>query len=184
MVDKLFYADFLLYLSRNPKTRTAAETNAIVEEQQRIIGPSLQSLNSTYNVPVLEWVMDYVLFEDPYLEPPPEELQGQALKPEFVSIFAQAQRAADLPAIDRYVAMIGQVGQLDPKILQKINTDKLADLYEDRLYLPSGLNNPQDKVDAMREQAQMQMQRQQMLQETLPAVAGAAKDLGLQRPQQ
>lgn len=177
MVDKIFYADFLMYLSRNPKTRTAAETNAIVEEQQRIVGPSLQSLNSTYNVPILEWVMDYVLFEDPYLEPAPEGLQGQALKPEFVSIFAQAQRAADLPAIDRYVAMIGQVGQIDPRILQKINTDKLADLYEDRLYLPSGLNNPQNKVDAMREQAQMQAQRQQALQETLPAMAGAAKDL-------
>ncbi len=184
MVDKIFYADFLMYLSRNPKTRTAAETNAIVDEQQRIVGPSLQSLNTTYNVPVLEWVMDYVLFEDPYLEPAPEELQGQSLKPEFVSIFAQAQRAADLPAIDRYVAMVGQVGQLDPRILQKINVDKLADLYEDRLYLPSGLNNPQNKVDAMREQAQMQQQRQQALQETLPAVAGAAKDLSSLRQQQ
>jgi len=177
MVDKIFYADFLLYLSRNPKTRTAAETNAIVEEQQRIIGPNLQSLNTTYNNPVLEWVMDYVLFEDPYLEPAPEELQGQSLKPEYISVFAQAQRAADLPSIDRYVAMIGQVGQIDPRILQKINTDKLADLYEDRLYLPSGLNNPQDKVEAMREQAQMDMKRQQALQETLPAVAGAMKDM-------
>src|SRR5690606_29143778 len=130
MVDKLYYADFLLYLSKNPKTRTARETDAIIEEQQRIIGPNLQSLNFTYNVPVLEWVMDYVLYEDPYLEPPPEELQGQSLKPEFVSIFAQAQRAADLPAIDRYVAMIGNVAQINPAILDKANLDKLADLYE------------------------------------------------------
>lgn len=177
MVDKIYYADFLMYLSKNPKTRTAAETNAIIEEQQRIVGPSLQSLNSTYNVPVLEWVVDYVLFEDPYLEPAPESLAGQSLRPEFVSIFAQAQKAADLPAIDRYVAMIANVGQIDPKILQKINTDKLADLYEDRLYLPSGLNNPQAKVDAMREQAQQQAQRQQELTETLPAMAGAVKDV-------
>lgn len=184
MVDKLFYADFLLYLSRNPKTRTAAETNAIVEEQQRIIGPNLQSLNTTYNNPVIEWVMDYVLFEDPYLLPPPESLQGQALVPEYISLFAQAQRAADLPAIDRYAAMIANVSQFDPKILQKINTDKLADLYEDRLYLPTGLNNSQSKVDAMREQAEADMRRQQALHETIPALAGAAKDVsGLQQPQ-
>lgn len=175
-VDKLYYADFLLYLSKNPKTRTATETSAILEEQQRIIGPNLQSLNDTYNVPVLEWIMDYVLFEDPYLKPPPKEIQGQSLKPEFVSIFAQAQKAADLPQIDRYIAMIANVAQLDPSILQKANLDKLADLYEDRLYLPSGLNNPQDKVDAMREQAQRQAQRQQALQETIPAMAKAAKD--------
>lgn len=175
-VDKFYYADFLLYLSQNPKTRTATETSAIVEEQQRVIGPNLQSLNRTYNVPVLEWVMDYVLFEDPYLLPPPDSLQGQSLKLEFISVFAQAQRAADLPQIDRYMNMVMQVGQLDPKILQKANLDKLADLYEDRLYLPSGLNNPQSKVDAMREQAQVQAERERQLQETLPAMAKAAKD--------
>ena len=61
--------------------------------------------------------------------------------------------------------------------LQKIDVDKLADLYEDRLYLPSGLNKPQEKVDAMREQAQQQDMRQQQLEQTLPAMAGAAKDL-------
>lgn len=176
MVDKLYYADFLLYLSKNPKTRTARETDAIVEEQQRIIGPNLQSLNFTYNVPVLEWVMDYVLYEDPHLEPPPEELEGQSLKPEIVSVFAQAQKAFDLPSIDRYIAMIGNVAQINPSVLDKANLDKLCDLYEDRLYLPSGLNNPQSKVDAMREQAQMEAQRQRMLEQTLPAVAGAAKD--------
>ena len=175
-VDKLYYADFLLYLSKNPKTRTATEAAAVVEEQQRIIGPNLQSLNFTYNIPVLEWVMDYVLHEDPFLETPPEGLRGQMLKPEFISVFAQAQKAADLPSIDRYVQMIGNVAQLDPKVLQKINTDKLADLYEDRLYLPAGLNNEQNKVDAMREQAQMAAQRQQQLTETIPAVAKAAKD--------
>ena len=184
MVDKLYYADFLLYLSKNPKTRTAAETNAIVEEQQRVIGPNLQSLNWTYNVPVLEWVTDYVLDEDPYLQPAPEGLLGQSLKPEFVSVFAQAQRAADLPSIDRYIQMIAQVGTIDPRILQKANTDKLADLYEDRLYLPTGLNNPQAKVDQLREQAAREQQRQQALQETIPAMAGAAKDMAQAQRQQ
>jgi hypothetical protein len=176
MVDKFYYADFLLYLSKNPKTRTARETDAIVEEQQRIIGPNLQSLNTTYNIPVLEWVMDYVLFEDPYLLPPPVELEGQSLKPEMISVFAQAQRAADLPSIDRYMSMIMNVGQVNPEIFDKANLDKLADLYEDRLYLPAGLNREQSKVDAKREQAAMMQQRQQALQETLPAVAKAAKD--------
>lgn len=175
-VDKLYYADYLLYLSKNPKTRTARETDAIVEEQQRIIGPNLQSLNFSYNNPILEWIADYVLYEDPYLQAPPPELSGQSLKPEMISVFAQAQKAADLPAIDRYIAMIANVAQIDPRVLDKANLDKLADLYEDRLYLPSGLNNPQDKVDAKREQAAKAQQQQQALQETIPAMAKAAKD--------
>ena len=175
-VDKFFFADYLLYLSKNPKTRTATETDAIVEEQQRVVGPNLQSLNFTYNTPVVEYAMDYVLYEDPYLEPIPEVLQGQRLKPEFVSIFAQAAKAADLPAVDRYISMVANVAQFDPKILQKANTDMLADIYEDRLYLPEGLNNGQEKVDAIRAQAQKDAQRQQAMEQTIPAMAKAAKD--------
>lgn len=178
-VEKLYYADYLLYLTRNPKTRTATETNAVVQEQQLIIGPNLQSLNWTYNSPIVEFIMDYTLHEDPYLGPAPEGLQGQFLQTEFISVFAQAQKAADLPTIDRYIAMVERVGQIDPKILDKLNTDKLADIYEDRLFLPAGLNNDQSKVDAIRQQAYMQQQRQQALHETIPALAGAAKDVGL-----
>jgi hypothetical protein len=179
LVDKLYYADYLLFLSRNPKTRTATETNAVLNEQQLIIGPNLQSLNWSHNEPVVDYVMDFVLDQDPHLPPPPEGLAGQFMRTEFISVFAQAQKAADLPAIDRFVSMVSEVGQLQPKIWDKVNLDRLADLYEDRLYLPAGLNNPQAKVDAMREQAMAQAQQQQMLQETLPAMAGAAKDVGL-----
>jgi outer membrane murein-binding lipoprotein Lpp len=178
-VNKLYYADYLLYLTRNPKTRTAREVDAVVQEQQLIIGPNLQSLNWTYNEPVLDFVMDYVLEEDPYLPPPPESLQGEFLRTEFISVFAQAQKAADLPSVDRYVQMIQNVGQLQPSIFDKINLDKLADLYEDRLFLPAGLNQPQSKVEAMREKQQAMQMRQQAMTEMIPAMAGAAKDLGL-----
>lgn len=181
-VDKIFYADYLLYLSRNPKTRTATETNAVVQEQQTVIGPNLQSLNWTYNVPLVDYVMDYVLFNDADLGEPPPGLQGKFVRPEFISVFAQAQRAADLPAIERYIGMIEQVGSIPAaaKIFDKANLDKLADLYEDRLFLPAGLNNPQDKVDAAREAAMAQMQKQQMMNETIPALAKAGKDVGVQ----
>lgn len=181
MVGKLYYEDFLLFLTQNPKTRTAAETNAVVAEQQLVIGPNLQSLNTTYNVPLVEFVGDYVLYDDPWMKqyPVPPALEGQFLRPEFISVFAQAQKAADLPAIERWMGMIEQVGQIRPQIWDKANLDKLSDLYEDRLFLPAGLNNPQSKVDAMREQAMAQQQRQQMLEQTLPAMAGAAKDVGL-----
>lgn len=181
MVDKLFYADFLLYLSQNPKTRTATETDAIVKEQQLVIGPNLQSLNWTYNVPVVEFVMDYVLFDDPWIldNPVPESLAGKLVKPTFISVFAQAQRAADLPAIRQYIAAVTELGQLNPQVFQKANLDKILDIYEDRLFLPAGINYPQDQVDAKREQAAQQQQRQMMLTEALPAMAGAAKDVGL-----
>lgn len=175
-VDKLYYADYLLYLSRNPKTRTATETNAVINEQQLIIGPNLQSLNWTYNLPVVEFVMLYVLEEDPYLDPPPKDLEGEWLRTTFISVFAQAQKAADLPSINQYVERMMGIAQLNPAVWDKVNLDKLADLYEDRLFLPEGLNNPQNKVDAIREARQQQMQQQQMM-EHIPKLAGAAADI-------
>lgn len=179
-VGKLYYEDYLLYLSQNPKTRTATETSAVVQEQQLVIGPNLQSLNWTYNVPILDFVMDYVLFDDPVMQqyPAPKALEGNFLRPEFISVFAQAQKAADLPAIDRFTAMAEQVGQIRPEIWDKVNLDKLADLYEDRLFLPAGLCRPQAKVDAMRQQAMAQQQQQTALHETIPALAQAAKNVG------
>lgn len=177
MVDKLYFVDYLLYLSQNPKTRTATETNAIVQEQQLIIGPNLQSLNWTYNVPILDFVMDWVLTEDPYLPDPPADLAGRWLRPEFISVFAQAQKAADLPSIERYITSMSEVAQLNPQVWDKVNLDKLGDLYEDRLFLPVGLNNSQERVNAVRQQREKMAQRQQMLNETLPAVASATKDL-------
>lgn len=175
-VDRHYYADFLLYLTKNPKTRTATETDAILTEQQRVIGPNLQSLNWTYNIPVAEFVADWVLDNDSELPPVPKGLQGRTLRPEFISVFAQAQRAADLPAIDRYVQMVGSVAQMNASVLQKVNLDKLADLYEDRLYLPEGLNRGQEAVEVMREQAQAEARRKEEL-EALTQVSAAAKNM-------
>lgn len=177
MVDKFYFADFLLFLSMNPKTRTATETNAIINEQQLVIGPNLQSLNWSYNVPLIDFVTDYVIEKDPYLPPPPPALEGEWLRVEMISTFAQAQRSADLPQINQYIDMITRVGQLDPSVFQKANLDRLCDLYEDRLFLPAGLNRDQGDVDAMREKALQEQQRQQLLTEALPSVAGAVKDL-------
>ena len=179
LVEKIYYADFLLYLSRNPKTRTATETTAIKHEQQLVIGPNLQSLNLSYNIPHVEIATKFVLDTDPEMWEVPEALQGVTLRTDFISVFAQAQRAADLPAVDQYMQAMMNLAQIDPKIFDKVNVDKFADLYEDRLYLPAGLNRDQKQVDAMRQAQEQAAQRQIALQETIPAVAGAAKDMGL-----
>ena len=178
LVDRHYFADFLLYLTKNPKTRTATETNAILEEQQRVIGPNLQALNWTFNNPHVDFVADYVLDNDPDLPPIPQGLQGRVLKPEFISVFAQAQNAADLPSIDRYMQAMGNVAQMNPDVLFKVDVDKYADLYQNRLYLPEGLNRSQDAADKLKQQAIQAKQKQQEM-ETLTQASQAAKNVGI-----
>lgn len=181
IIEKIYYADFLLFLSRNPKTRTATETNAVRAEQQLIIGPNLQSLNLSFNVPLFEFATQFVLDTDLEMtQEIPEGLQGASLKSEFISVFAQAQRAADLPSIEQYMQAMTNIASIDPRIFDKVNLDKFADLYEDRLYLPEGLNRNQADVDAHRQRMEQAAARKEELSETVPALAGAAKDLGIQ----
>ena len=174
-IEKFYYADFLLYLTNNPKTRTAEEVREIVTEKQSVIGPNLQTLNWSYNAPIAEYMLDFILHEDPYMPPPPDDLQGEAIGVEFTSVFAQVQKAFDLPQINEYVQRWMNIAQLNPAAWDNINLDILAKTYEDRFYLPAGLNNPQSKVDAMREQAARQQQQQQMI-DAIPAAAGASLD--------
>lgn len=173
-IEKFYYADFLLFLSNNPKTRTATEAQGVIDEQRSVIGPNLQSLNTSYNVPISDFLLDYVIHEDPYLPPPPEDLQGERIETEFVSVFAQVQKAFDLPQINNYVQQWMGIAQLNPQAMAHLNLQKLADIYEDRYQLPAGLNNPASKVEEMMRQAAEQQQRQQMM-ESIPMAAQANK---------
>lgn len=174
-IERFYYADFLLYLSNNPKTRTAEEVREIVTEKQSVIGPNLQTLNWSYNMPIAEYLLDFVITEDPYLPPPPEDLEGEFINTEFTSVFAQVQKAFDLPQINQFVSQWTQIAQLNPKAWDNINLDVLAKTYEDRYYLPAGLNNEMSFVEALRKQAAEQQARQQMI-EAIPAAAAASKD--------
>lgn len=175
-IERFYYADFLLYLSNNPKTRTAEEVREIVTEKQSVIGPNLQTLNWSYNMPIAEYMLDFVIHEDPYLPPPPEDLQGQSINTEFTSVFAQVQKAFDLPQINQYVDRWIALAQLNPQAWDHLNLEVLNRTYEDRYYLPAGLANPKSYVEALRRQAQQDMMRQQMI-EALPGAAQASKNI-------
>ena len=175
-VEKFFYSDFLLFLSNNPKTRTATEAQGVMEEQKSVIGPNLQSLKTTYNIPLSEYMLDFVIENDPYIGDIPPDLEGQWIETEFISPFAQAQKAFDLPQINQFVAQWSSIAQMIPSAWNNININKLAEIYEDRYQLPAGLNNPATEVEAMMRQAQEQQARQQQL-DSLPNTAKAAKDM-------
>lgn len=164
IVGKLFYEDYLLFMANNPKTRTAREVDVIEQEKQLIAGPLLQSMDHSLNVPLLEYYANYVLRTDPSLDVP-DELRGRSLQVKVTSVFAQVQRAADLPQVDRFVQAMAAVAQINPRILDKVDFDKYADIYDDRLYLPVGLNRDQSAVDAEREKQQAMAERNIQLEQ-------------------
>ncbi len=67
-----------------------------------------------------------------------------------------------------------------PAILDKFDLNKYADLISDRLYVPAGLNRDDKVANQIAEKRQADAARQQQIQENIPALAQAAKNVGLQ----
>ena len=176
-INSNFYADLFLMISQAPTMNmTATEVAERHEEKLLMLGPVLERLHNELLDPMISMTFERML-KAGIVPPPPEELQGQDLNIEFVSMLAQAQRAVGTNASDRFVSSIGAVAQFKPDVLDKFDSDKWAEAYADMLGVDPNMVVPDDKVALIRQErakAQQAAQQAAMMQ----ANAGTAKDLG------
>jgi len=177
-VRSSFYADLFLMLAMSgPNTRmTATEVAERHEEKLLALGPVLERLHNELLQPLIDITFDQMV-EAEMLPPPPEEIAGQDLNVEFVSILAQAQRAVGSNSVDRFMGNVMQLSQVKPDVLDKVNFDQWADSYSKMLGVETDIIVSDENVLALRKaraeaeaaQAQIAAQREQ---------AAAAKDMG------
>ena len=94
-----------------------------------------------------------------------------------MSVLAQAQRAIEVNSIDRFVMTLGQVAQVKPDVLDKLDADYMADAVADMLGIDPKLVVPGERVALIRQQRaeqQAAMQQAAMAEQA----AGAAAKLG------
>lgn len=148
---------------------TATQVAEMHEEKLLMLGPVIERLHNELLQPLVEMAFTRLL-EIGELPEPPEELMGQEINVQFVSILAQAQRAVGLNSIDRFVNTLGAVAQFKPGILDKLNEDELADRYSNDLGVDPALIVPDARVALIRKQrAQAQQQAQQAAQANMNA---------------
>ena len=172
-----FYADLFLMLANATDSRmTATEVAERHEEKLLMLGPVLERLQNELLDPLIEITFDRIM-EAGILPPPPDELQGNELNVELVSMLAQAQRAVGTNSIDRFVGNLGAVAQFKPDVLDKFDADRWADIYSDSLGLDPQIIVPAEQVQALRQQrAQAQQQAQQAA--LMNQAADSAQKLG------
>ena len=176
-INQCFFVDLFLMLSQTDTTQmTATEVAERHEEKLLMLGPTLERLHDEALNPLVERTFNRMMTAG-LLPPPPQELQGQELNIEFISILAQAQRAVGVNSTNRFLTTIGGVAQLLPGVMDKINGDALVDSVGDQLGVDPRIIRGQEEVDAMREQQAKAAQAQQAAALAEQA-AGAAKDLG------
>ena len=166
-INSSFYADLFLMLANATDTRmTATEVAERHEEKLLMLGPVLERLHNELLDPLIDNTFNRMI-EANLIPPAPEELQGQDLSVEFVSMLAQAQRAIGTNSVDRYVNNLGMVAQMKPEVLDKFDSDVWADSYADMLGVDPKLVVAGEQVARIREeraaaqQAAAQAERQQ-----------------------
>jgi hypothetical protein len=159
-ITSSFYADMFLMLANQTDARmTATEVAERHEEKLLMLGPVLERLHNELLDPLINMTFNRMV-EAGIVPPAPQELAGQELSVEFVSMLAQAQRAVGTNSVDRFVGNLGAVAQFKPEVLDKFDADHWADSYSDMLGMDPKLIVPSDKVVIIRQQRAQQAQQQ------------------------
>lgn len=176
MIRRGSYEDLFLMLALSDRRQiTAREVEERHEEKLIMLGPVLERLDDDLLSPLVDIAFDTLMARD-MLPPPPEELQGQDLKVEYVNILAQAQRMLGIGGVESLLGFVAQAAAVKPDIIDKIDLDEAADEYGTKLGVSPRILVSREKVAQIRgERAQQQAAAQQLA--AAREGAAVAKDL-------
>jgi hypothetical protein len=154
---------------------TAEEVRAKREERLLQLGPVGNAVEQEYLRKVLDRTFEAADFAG-LLPEPPEELAGLELKVDFLSVMSEAQRAQEIPAVERVAAFVKALAALDEEVIDKVDADKFADKYSEIAGLPPELLRSAEAVEALR-QARAEKREAAETGAALGAAATGARDL-------
>lgn len=164
-IDIAYFVDlFLATINANRaapgRAATAREIAEVHEEKLIAIGPVLERTHyEGLNVDIKRTIG--ILARSRVLPPPPKEMDGMALKVEYTSLLAVAQRAIGAGSIERFSGFMGNLAAGNPEILDKWDMDQTADEYADAIGVPASMIRSDDEVKKLRDGRQAQVQAQQ-----------------------
>jgi hypothetical protein len=177
-LSKTFFNDVLMTASQY-ETRsnvTAIEWDMRKSESLVALGPALERIDHEVLGPVLDRVFG-IATRAGILPPAPEEIQGQMIQVEYVSMLQQAQQAAASAGIERVLKLSGDLLAAKPDIMDNIDTDYALDKYSELLNNDPKMIRSPEATAQIREQRAQQMAAQQQA-EQITALSQAGKNLG------
>ncbi len=183
-IRSAFYVDQLI-LGEGPQM-TATEVVQRTEEKMRLLGPVLGRLQAELLQPMISRVYN-ILARQQMFDAAPEFMSDQDIEIEYVSPLAKAQRQGDIQSMQRLMELMMPLTQLDPAIMDHIDTDGLSKHLIKVLAVPATAIRGDMEVMQLREQrqqAEAAAAQQQELMQTAEAAGQVApfvqatKDMG------
>lgn len=171
-IKNTFFNDLFMMISQLDTVRTATEIDARKEEKLIQLGPVLERFENEALDPSINCVFD-IMLRGGLFPPIPQQLSGQKIKVEYISMLAEAQKAASTASIERLAQFVGNLAAAVPGALDNVDWDETIDEYADMLGVSPKLIMATAKVAQIRQQRNQQQQQQVSLQNSVAAAQGA-----------
>ena len=162
-VQTVFFEDLFLMIAQLDTVRTAAEIYERKEEKMLMLGPALERIHDE-GLSIVIYRLFGMMARTGQLPSTPEAIQGRALSIEFVSMLAQAQKAAATSILERVWALAGNIAAVKPSVLDNLNEDVSIREYGDMLGAPTKMFVDPKAVMKMRDARAKQQQAAQAAQ--------------------
>lgn len=171
--DIFFNKLFQAATQYEPKSNvTATEWDLRKSETLVMLGPVLERIYDEGIKPTIErvWAM---MARANIFPPAPDEIQGQPMTIEFISMLSTAQSSAQTAGIERIFSQAGALAGIDPAIIDNIDFDYSFDKYSELLGNdPKMIRSPKE-LAAIRQARAKQQAQQQAMQASEAYVQGA-----------
>ncbi len=171
-IRQVFFNDLFMMISQLQTVRSATEIDARREEKLIMLGPVLERFENECLDPIINRVFG-IMMRGRLLPPPPPEIQGQEIKVQYVSMLAEAQRAASSAGIERVFAFAGNLAGVDPDVLMALDMVEAVNEYSSIMGVPPKLIRPRAEIEKMKAARARQQQAQEAMQVGMAGVQGA-----------
>ena len=176
-IGAAFYNDLFVMLAQqdNPQM-TAREVAERHEEKLLMLSPVLEQMHNEVLAPLTRRAFE-ICYRNGLLPPLPEELRGEeeSIKAEFISLLAQAQKAVGTNAMEKTLAIAGNLMGASPEVMDNLDLDAAIREHAQMSGTPEAIMRDEQEVQKMRAQRAQQMQQEQQMQQAA-AMAKPLKD--------
>lgn len=150
-INTALFVDLWLMITNDTRNEraTATEIHEGKEEKLIALGPVYEQLNQDLLDPYIELMFSFMLARGMIPEVP-EELQGQDIKVEYISIMAQAQKLIGIGGIERMVSFTANLASMWPEAAESLDADETMQIMADRLSIPPGMIKPPEELEKIR----------------------------------
>jgi len=167
-----FFNDLFMMISQLDTVRTATEIDARKEEKLIQLGPVLERFENEALDPAIDCVFG-IMLRAGLFPPVPAQLAGQKIKVEYISMLAEAQKAASTAGIERLAQFVGNIAAIQPQVMDNLDFDEMIEEYADMLGVSPKVVTALQKVAQIRAARNQQQQQAQQLQNSTAAAQGA-----------